>query len=104
VAETARANLSRHGTANVEVVVGDGSEGLPERAPFEAILVSAAFPTVPEPLAAQLAVGGRLVQPIGEGGNEQVVLFESEAAGLVRRRTVTGAHFVRLVGRYGFSA
>jgi protein-L-isoaspartate(D-aspartate) O-methyltransferase len=104
VAETARANLARHGADNVEVVVGDGSEGLPEHAPFEAILVSAAFPSVPEPLAEQLAAGGRLVQPMGHGGNEEVVLFEREAEGLVARRMLTGAHFVRLVGRHGFSA
>src|SRR5918996_373952 len=57
LAEEARANLGRHGAANIEVVVGDGSRGLPEHAPFEAILVAAAFPSVAEPLGDQVAVG-----------------------------------------------
>ena len=104
LAEVARANLARQGAENVEVVVGDGSEGLPEHAPFDAILVSAAFPDVPAPLADQLGKGGRLVQPIGPGGQERVVLFERGGRGLVARRTVTGAHFVRLVGKHGFPA
>jgi protein-L-isoaspartate(D-aspartate) O-methyltransferase len=102
VAETARENLARRGVGNVEVVAGDGTEGLPEHAPYDAILVSAAFPSVPPPLEQQLAVGGRLVQPIGSGGQEQVILFEKEPGGLERRRTVTGAHFVRLYGAHAF--
>ena len=104
LAETARANLSRRGVMNVTVVVGDGSEGLPGKAPFDAILVSAAFFEVPAPLRAQLAPGGRLVQPIGPGGLEEVVLFERRPEGFTARRTITGAHFVRLVGRHGFPA
>jgi protein-L-isoaspartate(D-aspartate) O-methyltransferase len=103
LAETARESLARFGVRNVEVVVGDGSEGLPERAPFDAILVSAAFPRVPSPLAEQLADRGRLVQPIGHGGSEEVTLFERDGDELVPRRGVTGARFVPLVGRHGFS-
>jgi protein-L-isoaspartate(D-aspartate) O-methyltransferase len=102
VAETARENLALHGVRNVEVVAGDGTEGLPEHAPYHAILVSAAFPSVPPPLVEQLAVGGRLVQPIGSGGQEAVILFEKEEEGLAPRRTVTGAHFVRLYGAHAF--
>jgi protein-L-isoaspartate(D-aspartate) O-methyltransferase len=102
LAETARRNLEDHGTRNAEVVVGDGSQGLPEQAPFDAILISAAFPRVPEPLAAQLASGGALVQPLGRGGNEEVVLFSRGSRGLRRRRVITGARFVRLCGRHGF--
>jgi protein-L-isoaspartate(D-aspartate) O-methyltransferase len=102
LADTARANLDRRDVANVEVVVGDGTAGLPERAPFDAILVSAAFPQVPPPLVEQLAAGGRLVQPIGSGGDEEVTLFERRPHGLVRRDTVSLAHFVRLYGRHGF--
>jgi protein-L-isoaspartate(D-aspartate) O-methyltransferase len=100
VADTARANLA--GLSNVEVVTGDGSRGLPEHAPYDAIIVSAAFHRVPAALAEQLPVGGRLVQPIGFGGNEQVVLFERSETRLERRRLVTLAHFVRLVGEQGF--
>jgi protein-L-isoaspartate(D-aspartate) O-methyltransferase len=78
ISGTARANLARHGITNVEVIVGDGTEGLPEHAPYEAILVSAAFPPVPPPLVEQRALGGRLVQPISSGGQELVVLFAKE--------------------------
>jgi protein-L-isoaspartate(D-aspartate) O-methyltransferase len=103
VAETARANLLRHGASRVEVVVGDGTLGLPAHAPYDAIVVSAAHPQVPDPLAEQLGPGGRLVHPVGPGGREDVALFENEAGGLVRRRTIVAAHFVRLVGRHGFA-
>jgi protein-L-isoaspartate(D-aspartate) O-methyltransferase len=102
LAEAARANLERYGARNVEVSVGDGSRGLAEQAPFEAVLVSAAFPRVPPPLAEQLAPGGRLVQPIGRGGDEDVVLFERRGDELEVSRTLTLARFVPLVGRHGF--
>src|SRR6266536_2346112 len=102
LADQARRNLARQGIGNAEVLTGDGSRGLPEGAPYDAILVSAAFPQVPAPLAAQLRIGGRLVQPIGPGGSEQVVLFERSASGLQRRHLLTLARFVRLHGRHGF--
>ncbi len=102
VAVTARANLARLGILNVEVALGDGTEGLPEHAPYDAILISAAFPRVPPPLVEQLALGGRLIQPIGPGGEERVVLFEKGSEGLRRRRTIVSAHFVRLYGTHAF--
>lgn len=102
LAEAARRNLARCGVANAEVVVGDGSEGLAEHAPYDGIVVSAAFPSVPPPLAEQLRVDGRLVQPLGHGGDEDVVVFARQAAGLARRRSVIGARFVPLYGRHGF--
>jgi protein-L-isoaspartate(D-aspartate) O-methyltransferase len=102
LAATARANLAGQNIANVEVVVGDGSEGLPEHAPYDAVLVSAAFPCVPAPLAEQIVEGGRLVQPIGHGGNEEVFLFEKRGEALLTRRLITGAHFVQLRGKHGF--
>ena len=104
LAEAARERLERSGETNVSVVVGDGSEGLPEHAPYDAILVSAAFPSVPSTLAAPLAGGGRLVHPLGEGGDEEVVLFEKRGGELARRRMLTRARFVRLYGRHGFPA
>ena len=104
VAGAARDNLARHGVKNVEVVEGDGTKGLLEHAPYDAILVSAAFTRVPPPLVEQLAPRGRLVQPIGPGGSEEVMLFEKGPEGLARRRTVTGAHFVRLYGAHAFEA
>jgi protein-L-isoaspartate(D-aspartate) O-methyltransferase len=103
VAASAREHLARAGATNVEVVVGDGSEGLRAYAPYDAILVSAAFPRVAPPLAAQLADGGRLVQPIGPGGSEDVVLFAKRGGVLDPVRTITGARFVELVGRHGYA-
>jgi len=102
LAARARHNLAAAGIGNVIVVVGDGTEGVPDQAPFDAVLVSAAFPRVPPPLAAALRVGGRLVQPIGPGGAEQVVLHEKDKDGLRPVTVLTGASFVRLHGRYGF--
>jgi protein-L-isoaspartate(D-aspartate) O-methyltransferase len=103
LAQRARQNLLGQGVGNATVVVGDGSEGYPEQAPYATVVVSAAFTSVPQALATQLPPGGRLVQPIGPGGREDVVLFERRPDGLVPRRTITQAHFVRLVGRQGFS-
>jgi protein-L-isoaspartate(D-aspartate) O-methyltransferase len=102
LAECAREGLARARVANAEVVVGDGGEGLPGHAPYDAVLVSAAFPSVPPPLSEQLAEGGRLVQPIGPGGDEEVVLFVKERGRLRRRRLLTHAFFVPLVGRHGY--
>ena len=104
LAEVARANLDAAGVTNVDVRAGDGSEGAADAAPFDAIVLAAAHPQVPPPLRDQLAEGGRLVQPIGPGGREDVVLFEKRGGGLRRRRVLTGAHFVRLHGRHGFPA
>jgi protein-L-isoaspartate(D-aspartate) O-methyltransferase len=104
LADAARANLDAHGVSNARVVVGDGTLGLPEHAPYAAIMVAAAFPEVPRPLVDQLAEEGRLVQPIGRGGSEEVVLFTKREGALVNVRVLTGARFVRLVGAFGFPA
>jgi protein-L-isoaspartate(D-aspartate) O-methyltransferase len=103
IARTARANLERRVIENAHVVVGDGTLGLPELAPYTAILVAAAFPNVPPPLAEQLADAGRLVQPIGSGGADEVILFQKRSGVLERTRFVSGAHFVRLYGEHGFA-
>jgi protein-L-isoaspartate(D-aspartate) O-methyltransferase len=100
--EAARAALAELGIGNVTLLVGDGTLGLPDQARFDAIVLTAAFPTVPPPLADQLAEGGRLVQPIGPGGREDVRLFQKQCEGLVVVRSVTGAYFVPLYGEHAY--
>ncbi len=89
-------NLERLGYAEVvEVYYGDGSLGLPERAPFDAIIVTAAASGVPEALQNQLAVGGRLVIPIEERGGQALYLYAKSERGLARER-LAYVSFVRL--------
>jgi protein-L-isoaspartate(D-aspartate) O-methyltransferase len=101
LAAWAERNLREAGIENVSVVVGDGTLGLPGAAPFDAIVVSAAAPEVPQPLVDQLANGGRIAHPVGIGGNEVVTLYRVEQGRLLAGRPIAPAHFVRLVGAHG---
>jgi protein-L-isoaspartate(D-aspartate) O-methyltransferase len=101
LAETARAALAAAGYQNVEVRVGDGSLGVPERAPFDAIAVAAATPTVPQALYEQLAEGGRIVVPRGSRDGQELVLVVRTADGPVER-AVLPVRFVPLLGDEGF--
>ncbi len=102
LAQVARRNLSAEGVLNAEVVTGDGTLGLPNSAPFDGIVVAAAFLRVPAPLADQLAPGGKLVMPVGNGGGDLVKVFEARDSGLVELRVLCGARFVPLLGENGF--
>jgi protein-L-isoaspartate(D-aspartate) O-methyltransferase len=101
LAAQARANLAAAGVGRVTVVVGDGTLGVPEHAPYQAIVVSAASPWVPGPLVEQLTDGGRLVHPVGPGGHEQVTAFSRQADRLAVEARLVPARFVPLVGAYG---
>ena len=103
MSEEARASLVAAGITNATLLVGDGTRGLREQAPFDAIIVAAAFPAVPPPLADQLVQGGRLVQPIGPGGAENVRLFERDGNRLLLKRSITGARFVPLYGEHAYA-
>jgi protein-L-isoaspartate(D-aspartate) O-methyltransferase len=101
LAHQARANLCTAGIRNATVVIGDGSLGCSEHAPYDAIVVAAAAPSVSPRLTEQLVEGGRLVQPLGRGGNEVVTLFRRRGAELRRERVLTYAFFVPLLGVHG---
>jgi len=101
LAEKARRNLAALGFDNVEIQVGDGTLGWPERAPFDRILVAAGSPQVPRSLLAQLAPGGRLLLPVGGEQSQVLTLVDSTADGLVSRQDVECV-FVRLIGEEGW--
>ena len=103
LAEHARGILFTLKVDNVEVVVADGSQGLPERAPFEAIMVTAAAPKVPVPLKEQLADGGRLVLPVGEQAGQILECWERKGDDF-RRDRVAPVAFVPLVGEHGWDS
>ena len=86
---------------NVSFLVGDGTIGWREYGPYDAILVGAGSPTVPQPLIDQLAVGGRLLCPVGDRVKQEVVLVTRDISG-VTTTSVTGARFVPLVGTHGW--
>ncbi len=94
----AAAQLKALGYNNIEVKIGDGYKGWPEKAPFDAIVVTAAAPRVPEALVEQLKPGGRLVIPVGEaGGAQDLLLIVKTAAGKLERKSILPVRFVPLV-------
>jgi protein-L-isoaspartate(D-aspartate) O-methyltransferase len=101
LAATAHGALEETGHAAVDVRVGDGSLGVPDRAPYDAVAVAAAAPTVPGALYAQLAIDGRLVVPRGSRHGQELVLVVKTEAGAVERESVP-CRFVPLVGAGGF--
>ncbi len=101
LAKAAEERLSRLGYENVRVHCGDGSLGLPEFAPYDAILVAAAAPEVPRPLMEQLADGGRMIAPVGEEDEQTLVFVRRKGNDFTFERRET-CRFVPLLGRYGW--
>ncbi|HET6844583.1 MAG TPA: protein-L-isoaspartate(D-aspartate) O-methyltransferase [Candidatus Angelobacter sp.] len=101
LADSARRILERLGHQNVTVVAGDGSLGLPQHAPFDAIVVSAAAPHIPPALLDQLAMGGRLVIPVGDPQQQILQLARRNADG-IKITALEGCRFVPLIGQQGF--
>ncbi len=101
LAERARQTLERLGYRGVEIVVGDGTEGLPAAAPFDAILVSAAAPRIPPPLLEQLAEGGRMIVPVGFCEGQELELVRKQH-GQPCVTHLDACRFVPLIGREGF--
>lgn len=102
IAETAKCNLENAGITNVKVVVGDGSLGHKEGAPYDRIIITAACPDIPAPLLEQLKVGGKMVLPIGDLYTQEMFLIEKVREGSITRKSLGGFRFVPLVGKYGF--
>ncbi len=98
----AREALSSLAVTNVELRIGDGSRGLPERAPFEAIAVHATAPAPPPALISQLAEGGRLVIPIATDGETDLLTLLRRHGVDVEAETIAPARFVPLLGEQGF--
>ena len=98
---TAAQRLKALGYNNVTVRVGDGYDGWPEQAPFDAIVVTAAASHVPPPLIAQLKPGGRMVIPVGSRFlTQQLVLITKNADGTIQTRQLLPVRFVPLTGRH----
>jgi len=101
LAQTAESTLGRLGFNNVKIIVGDGSHGLGEFSPYDAILVSAAAPSVPRSLLDQLAEGGRMVIPVGPPQAQELQLVYKEH-GKTIVEVIEGCRFVPLIGAEGY--
>jgi len=104
LADQARARLAELGFDNIEVRCGDGTLGWPEHAPFDAIVVAAGGPDVPRALTDQLAIGGRLVIPVGTSHAQQLVRIRRRSATELDREDLGAVQFVPLVGAQGWSS
>jgi protein-L-isoaspartate(D-aspartate) O-methyltransferase len=101
LARTAQSNIRRLGCYNATVKWFDGTMGWNEHAPYDAILVAAGGPDIPDPLIKQLAVGGRLVIPVGDERGQVLVRVVKTPTGLIREEHGL-CQFVRLIGRHGW--
>ncbi|MBI2139865.1 protein-L-isoaspartate(D-aspartate) O-methyltransferase [Candidatus Woesearchaeota archaeon] len=103
LAEAARENLKKAKIKNVLVVLGDGSKGFSEEAPFDRIMVTAACPEIPQPLIGQLNVGGILVAPVGKLGAAQTMEKLRKTKHGVKREELGEYLFVPMRGEWGFA-
>jgi protein-L-isoaspartate(D-aspartate) O-methyltransferase len=101
LAAQARVTLTMAGMMNVHVLVGDGSLGLPEHGPYDAIIVTAASPRLPPPLVDQLKPGGRLIVPVGDRQEQTLTRVTATSTG-PRVERLGGCRFVPLIGRQGW--
>jgi len=99
--QSARENIARAGVRNVSLLTGDGTLGWREYAPYDAILVSAGSPTIPQPLVDQLAEGGRMLIPLG-GQDVQTLVVLTRKEGNIVREDMVPVRFVPLLGQHGW--
>lgn len=103
LAEKAQRRLKELGISNVYHLVGDGSKGWSEKAPFERVIVTAAAGKVPPALIEQLSPGGRMVIPVGQRGWQDLLLITKDKKGKIDSKVIEKVAFVELVGPYGWS-
>ena len=101
LADEARELLASLGYTNISIGTGDGSEGWKEFASYEAIIVTAASPDIPDALLEQLADGGRLAIPVGSRYSQELIVV-SKSGGQVHRKNLGGCVFVPLIGKFGW--
>ncbi|MDB4874128.1 MAG: Protein-L-isoaspartate O-methyltransferase [Gemmatimonadetes bacterium] len=101
LAQQAREAIQRAGARNVNLSIGDGTVGWREYAPYDAILVGAGAPAIPQPLVDQLAEGGRLLVPVGDREEQQLVVVQKKD-GKVTTRDIAPMRFVPLLGSHGW--
>ncbi|AJE03383.1 protein-L-isoaspartate(D-aspartate) O-methyltransferase [Geobacter pickeringii] len=99
----ARKALDSLGLLNVNIRISDGTTGWEEEAPFDAIIVTAGAPDIPQKFIDQLALGGRLVIPVGSQFEQVLVRITKDVDGTLSREQITGCRFVKLVGAYGWN-
>jgi protein-L-isoaspartate(D-aspartate) O-methyltransferase len=99
----ARELLYELGYFNFEIKIFDGTYGWVEEAPFDAILVTAGAPDIPQPLVDQLAMGGRLVIPVGDAYVQDLMRVTKSKEG-IKKEDLGGCRFVKLIGKYGWEA
>jgi protein-L-isoaspartate(D-aspartate) O-methyltransferase len=99
--QTAREVIQRLGAKNVSLLLGDGTVGWRDYAPYDAILVSAAGPDVPAPLLEQLAPNGRLLVPVGRGDEQVLRMYRRTDTG-IESKEIGAVRFVPLVGKHGW--
>ncbi len=105
LADMARRNLERTGYAKrVTVIVGDGSQGYREKAPYDRIIVTASSPDIPRPLIDQLKPGGILVIPVGDRYMQRLYIVQKDKQGSLRIEKGVYCLFVPLIGKYGWTA
>jgi protein-L-isoaspartate(D-aspartate) O-methyltransferase len=101
LANKARKLLDELNCYNVEIRVSDGTNGWKEKAPYQAITVTAGAPEIPQPLLDQLAPGGRLVVPVGNAFSQTLVRVLRTKGGF-KQEDMGGCHFVKLIGNHGW--
>jgi protein-L-isoaspartate(D-aspartate) O-methyltransferase len=103
IVEFAKANHKKAGIKNVEVILGDGTLGIPEKSPFDRIIVTAGCKKIPPPLLEQLSFGGVLVAPVGEYYDQDLVVVQKTDQGIKEIQRAPDVIFAPLIGKFGWS-